>query len=161
VFATGLQVQCSSGGRTKFNRGQLGIPKTHALDAACVGELSQLDGWNVSVLSIKATGRGSYQRTRLDSFGFPRGYLTRQKAVKGFQTGDLVKATIPRGKFKGTYQGRLAVRASGSFVIQSLRGNVEANWKHCKRLMRNDGYRYEIKPPAIPPPPEESGSLAH
>jgi 5-methylcytosine-specific restriction endonuclease McrA len=161
VYATGLEVHCSSGGRTKFNRGQLGIPKTHALDAACVGELSQLGGWNVPIFCIKATGRGSYQRTRLDSFGFPRAYLTRQKAVKGFQTGDLVKATIPRGKFKGTHQGRLAVRARGFFVIQSSRANVETSWKHCKRLMRNDGYTYEIKPPAILPPPKGSGSLAY
>jgi len=160
LYATGLDVQCSSGGRTKFNRTQLGIPKSHAFDAACVGRLSHLEGWNVPVLSIKATGRGSYQRTRLDSFGFPRGYLTRQKAVKGFQTGDFVKATIPRGKFKGTHQGRLAVRARGSFVIQTSAGNVETNWKHCKRLMRNDGYTYAIKSPAIPPLPKGSGSLA-
>jgi len=157
VYATGLEVQCSSGGRTKFNRTQFGIPKTHALDAACVGELSNLERWNVPILCIKATGRGSYQRTRLDSFGFPRGYLTRQKAVNGFQTGDFVKATIPRGKFKGTHQGRLAVRARGSFVIQTpAAGNVETNWKHCKHLMRNDGYTYEIKPPAIPQPPKEA-----
>jgi len=160
LYATGLEVQCASGGRTKFNRTGLGIPKTHTLDAACIGELSKLDGWNVPILCIKATGRGSYQRTSLDSFGFPRGYLTRQKAVKGFQTGDLVKATIPRGKFKGAHRGRLAVRARGYFVIQSSRENVETSWKHCKRLMRNDGYTYEIKSPEIPPPPKGSGSLA-
>jgi 5-methylcytosine-specific restriction endonuclease McrA len=160
LSATSLKVKCSSGGRTKFNRTRLGIPKTHALDAACVGELSRLENWNLSILSIKATGRGSYQRTRLDRFGFPRGYLMRGKAVKGFQSGDLVKATVPRGKFQGTHQGRLAVRARGSFVIQSSRGNVETNWKHCKRLMKNNGYTYEIKKAAIPPLPEGSGSLA-
>ena len=160
LYGTGLEVQCSSGGRTKFNRTQLGIPKAHSLDAACVGLVSQLEGWNLPILSIKATGRGSYQRTRLDSFGFPRGYLTPKKAVKGFQTGDLVKATIPRGKFKGTHQGRLAVRARGSFVIQTSAGNVETNWKHCKRLMRNDGYTYAIKSSVIPPLPKGSGSLA-
>jgi 5-methylcytosine-specific restriction endonuclease McrA len=153
LYGTGLEAECSTGGRTKFNRTRLGIPKAHALDAACVGEMSQLEDWNVPILSIKATGRGSYQRTRLNSFGFPRGYLMRRKAVKGFQTGDLVKATIPRGKFQGTHQGRLVVRASGSFKIQTSRGNVETNWKHCKRLMRNDGYTYQIKKRAIPPPP--------
>jgi hypothetical protein len=145
LYATGLDVQCSSGGRTKFNRTRLGIAKTHAFDAACVGEVSRLESWKVPTLYIKATGRGSYQRTRLDKFGFPRGYLTRQKAVSGFQTGDFVKATIPRGKFKGTHQGRLAVRARGPFVIQTSAGNVETNRKHCKRLMRNDGYTYQSK----------------
>ena len=35
--ATGLPVECGSGGRTKFNRTTRGLPKTHWLDAACVG----------------------------------------------------------------------------------------------------------------------------
>jgi hypothetical protein len=161
LYGTGLEVRCSSGGRTKFNRSQFGIPKTHAFDAACVGQLSQLEGWNVPILSIKATGRGSYQRTRLDRFGFPRAFLTRRKAVRGFRTGDLVKATVPRGKFQGTHRGRLAVRARGSFVIQTSAKKVEVNWKHCQLLMRNDGYTYEIKQAAIPPLPEGSGSLAY
>jgi len=160
AYATGLDVGCFSGGRTKFNRGQLGIPKAHSLDAACVGDVSQLKGWNVPLLSIKATGRGSYQRTRLDGFGFPRGYLTRQKTVKGFQTGDLVKATILRGKFKGTHQGRVAVRARGSFVIQTSYGKVETNWTNCKLIMHNDGYTYEIRPTAIPPSAKADGPLA-
>ncbi|SEQ16942.1 RRXRR protein [Ectothiorhodospira magna] len=38
--ATGLPVITSSGGRTKYNRQRLGIPKTHALDAACVGPVT-------------------------------------------------------------------------------------------------------------------------
>ncbi|HKK91149.1 MAG TPA: RNA-guided endonuclease IscB [Desulfobacteraceae bacterium] len=33
---TGLPVEVGSGGRTKFNRTQRGLPKTHWLDAACV-----------------------------------------------------------------------------------------------------------------------------
>jgi 5-methylcytosine-specific restriction endonuclease McrA len=143
--ASRLPVSCSSGGRTKFNRSQLGVPKTHALDAACVGELSHLERWNVPVFSIKATGRASYQRTRLDSFGFPRGYLMRQKSVKGFQTGDIVRAGIPTGKFKGIHQGRVAVRVGGTFVIQALLGKIETSWKYCTRLVRNDGYDYQTK----------------
>ena len=146
-FATGLNVQSASGGRTKFNRTQLAIPKTHALDAACVGTLSRLFNWRIPTLLIKATGRGSYQRTRLNQFGFPRAKLTRQKFVHGFQTGDLVEATIPKGKFRGTHQGRLAVRARGSFVVQTPSANVETHYRHCILLMRNDGYTYHIKPP--------------
>ena len=71
--ATKLPVFTSSGGRTKFNRQAFGVPKTHALDAASVGILSELKDWNIQSLNVKATGRGSYQRTRLDSHGFPRG----------------------------------------------------------------------------------------
>ena len=79
--------------------------------------------------------------------------------MKGFQTGDFVKATNPRGKFKGAHRGRLAVRARGNFVIQNSVGKVETSWKHCKRLMRNDGYTYEIKSPAIHPLAKADGPL--
>lgn len=160
AYATGLDVQCSSGGRTKFNRTRFFMPKTHALDAACVGEVSKLHGWNLPVLTIKATGRGSYQRTRLDRFGFPRGCLMRQKSARGFQTGDLVRATIPKGKFQGIHRGRVAVRARGTFVIQTLSGNIETHWKHCKIIMRNDGYTYQQKKAAIPPSAKADGPLA-
>jgi hypothetical protein len=35
---TGLPIEVSTGGRTKYNRTRLGLPKTHWLDAACVGK---------------------------------------------------------------------------------------------------------------------------
>src|SRR5215467_4200856 len=35
--ATGLPVETGSGGRTKYNCARQGLPKTHWLDAACVG----------------------------------------------------------------------------------------------------------------------------
>ncbi|EQD45375.1 HNH endonuclease, partial [mine drainage metagenome] len=89
--------------------------KSHALDAVCVGSVSEVMGWQKPTLAIKAAGRGSYQRTRLDAFGFPRGYLTREKRIKGFQTGDMVSAKVPAGKKAGIHTGRVAVRASGSF----------------------------------------------
>lgn len=72
LCATGRPVESASGGRTKCNRSRLGIPKTHALDAVCVGEVAAVTGWQRPTLTIKAAGRGSYKRTRLDSFGFPR-----------------------------------------------------------------------------------------
>ena len=82
--ATGLPVELASGGRTKYNRSQLGVPKTHALDAACVGSVDAIQTWRRPTLQVKCTGRGSYQRTRLDKYGFPRGYLLRSKAVPDY-----------------------------------------------------------------------------
>jgi hypothetical protein len=141
--ATGLPVATASGGLTKFNRTRLGVPKTHALDAACVGEVEALTGWAVPSLAIKATGRGAYQRTRLDAYGFPRGYLTRNKRIRGFQTGDMVRATVPSGKKAGVHTGRVAVRATGSFNIQTPAGVVQSvNAKYCTTLSRADGYSY-------------------
>lgn len=141
--ATGLPVETGSGARTKFNRVRLGLPKTHALDAVCVGVTHAVFDWDRPTLQIKATGRGSYQRTRLDRFGFPRGYLTRQKRHFGFQTGDLVRAEVPKGKKAGTYVGRVAARASGSFNIQTREDVIQGiAHRYCTLLQRADGYGY-------------------
>lgn len=145
--ATGLPVAVGTGGRTKYNRQRLGIPKTHALDAACVGPLDALHDWPMPTLTIKCTGRGSYQRTRLTKHGFPRGYLMRQKQVHGFQTGDMVKAIVPTGKKAGTHTGRVAVRKTGSFNIQTEHGAVQGiSHKHCSVVQRGDGYGYHLTP---------------
>jgi len=140
---TGLPVEASSGGRAKYNRCRLGIPKTHAFDAVCVGKVETLTGWRIPILDIGATGRGSYCRTRLDAYGFPRGYCIRQKGVRGFQTGDIVRADIAHGKKAGTHIGRVAVRASGSFNVQTPTGVVQGiNVRHFTLVHRSDGYSY-------------------
>jgi 5-methylcytosine-specific restriction endonuclease McrA len=144
---TGLPVETASGGRTKFNRSELGLPKTHALDAVCVGEVAAVQGWQRPTLQVKCTGRGSYQRTRLDRYGFPRGYLMRNKRVQGFATGDMVRAAVPRGKHTGTHQGRVAVRATGSFNIQTCREVIQGvSHRYCTVLQRADGYGYTLQP---------------
>ena len=139
-------MRTGSGGLTKFNRSRLVIPKTHALDAVCVGEVDFVEQWQKPTLVIKATGRGSYQRTRLNRFGFPRGYLTRQKNIHGFQTGDMVKAIVTQGKKVGAYIGRVAVRASGSFNIQTAEGLVQGiSHRYCTLIQRSDGYGYSLR----------------
>ena len=144
--AKDLPVEFASGGKTKFNRSRLSIPKTHALDAVCVGEVSFLTNWNVPTLEIHCMGRGSYQRTRLDKYGFPRGYLTRKKSIQGFQTGDQVKAIVTKGKKIGVYVGRVAIRASGFFNITTKQGIIQGiNYKDCTLIARNNGYGYEFQ----------------
>ena len=143
----GLEVEVASGGRTKYNRHRLRqVPKEHCLDAACVGHVDVIENWPATqqpVLSIKATGRGSYQRTRLTKHGFPRGVLTRSKSAFGFQTGDMVKAVVTTGKKAGAYLGRVAIRASGSFNIQSTQGLVQGiHHRFCTLIQRSDGYGY-------------------
>ena len=142
--ATGQPVELSSGGRTKYNRCRLAVPKTHALDAVCVGELGTVTAWQKPTLAIKCTGRGRYQRTRLNAQGGIRGYLTRTKSVKGFRTGDLVRADVPASSKKaGAYTGRVAVRATGSFNIQTGLAVVQGiSHKHCRLIQRADGYGY-------------------
>ena len=145
--ATGLPVETSTGGRTKFNRSRFDIPKTHALDAVCVGDLDFATDWCVPTQVLKCTGRGSYQRTRLDKYGFPRGYLMRTKKAKGFQTGDMVKAVVTKGLKLGTYTGRVAVRANGNFNIQTSAGLVtDIGHRNCLLRQRADGYGYFQQP---------------
>lgn len=154
---TGLPVEASTGGKTKWNRSRFAISKTHALDAACVGEMSGIKGWRLSVLEIKAMGRGSYQRTRVTADGFPRGYLMQGKYVRGFKTGDLVLAIVRTGKKTGRYYGRVAVRASGSFNIQTRTETVQGvSWKYCKLIQRDGGYALALNP-VLPPLPEGRG----
>lgn len=128
-----------TGGRTKWNRERLGLPKTHALDALCVGKVATVSGWEAPVLGIRALGRGQRCRTNVDALGFPRGYRMRFKTVHGFRTGDLVRAVVPHGKRAGVHVGPVAVRASGSFRVGSADG---ISWRYCRLLQRSDGYAY-------------------
>lgn len=138
-----LPCEAGTGGQTKYNRERLGVPKMHALDAACSGVTSYLQNWQIPIQPILSTGRGSYQRTRLDRFGFPRGFLLRQKQVHGFQTGDMVIASVPSGKKQGQHVGRVAIRASGNFNIQTTEGVVQGiSSRYCRVLQRNNGYHY-------------------
>ena len=137
------RVSVWTGSRTKWNRNKLGIPKEHCLDAICVGNVDKVYNWNMDVFCIKSTGRGNYQRTNVNSSGFPNGYKTRKKNINGFITGDMVKAVVTKGKKVGVYVGRVAVRATGRFNIQTNTGVVQGiSWKYCKIISRNNGYGY-------------------
>ncbi len=143
---TGLPVEVGTGGRTKFNRTQRGLPKTHWLDAACVGkstpEMLKID--NLQPLIIQASGYGSRQMCRVDKYGFPRTKpKSREKKVKGFQTGDIVLAIVTSGKKVGEYIGRVAVRSSGSFNIKTASGIIQGiSYQFCKLIHQCDGYNY-------------------
>ena len=139
---TGLPVSTGSGGLTKFNRTRLSLPKTHWLDAACVGLVEGLEVLTDKPLLIKATGHGSRQMCRTDKFGFPSRYVPRFKFVQGFQTGDIVKAIVTSGKKVGEYVGRVAVRSKGSFNISASEMVQGISHKYCKTVHRKDGYGY-------------------
>lgn len=144
---SGLEVECGTGALTKMNRIKLGLPKEHYFDACCVGQSTpdKLYFKTKDVLYIKAKGRGSRCRTNLDKYGFPRGYLARQKYFFGFQTGDMVKAEIPKGKYKGIWYGEVACRNSGYFDIKNKEGQrvvQGVNHKYFAVVQHFDGYSY-------------------
>ncbi|HAZ46420.1 MAG TPA: HNH endonuclease [Cyanobacteria bacterium UBA11369] len=144
----GLPVELGSGGLTKYNRQRLGIQKSHWADAVCVGH-STPNSFNITgyqPLIIKAMGRGSRQMVNPDKYGFPRTKpKLRQKAFYGFQTGDIVKAVVTKGKKVGTYVGRIAVRKTGSFNIKTKTDTVQGiSHKYCRILHKSDGYTYSF-----------------
>jgi 5-methylcytosine-specific restriction endonuclease McrA len=141
--ALGLPVEAGTGGQTKFNRERLGLPKTHFFDACCVGESTPANLCIEfrQVLVARARGHGRRRRANSDRFGFPIGCAPRRKSFLGFQTGDLVKAVIPRGKYAGVHFGRVAIRFRPSFRLNGF----DVHPKYLRLLQKSDGYGYEIR----------------
>lgn len=147
---TGLNVECGTGARTKMNRINLGLLKDHPYDACCIGANtpSNLYFKTNNILYIVAKGRGSHCRTNINKYGFPKNYLTRHKYFFDFQTGDMVKAVVPKGKYKGVWYGAANCRKSGYFDIKNKEGEPiiqGVNYKYFNVLQRFDGYKYEYR----------------
>lgn len=137
-----LQIETGSGGLTKFNRSRRNLPKTHWIDAACVGkstpETVVIEG--VATLGIKATGHNSRQMCRMDRYGFPRTSAKGSRTVNGFRTGDVVRASILVGKYAGNHTGRIAVRSRGTFAIAVNGKKIDVHHRFCSIVHRADGY---------------------
>jgi HNH endonuclease len=129
---------------TKYNRNELGLPKEHYYDALSVGETpSKFIFLTDKILQISAKGRGSRQMCRMDNHGFPRTKPKGSKIVKGFQTGDIVKAVVPKGLKQGEYLGRVIIKSSGRFKIAYNNCIVEdIGYKYCHLIQKGDGYSY-------------------
>ncbi|MGB3653414.1 MAG: RNA-guided endonuclease IscB [Rivularia sp. (in: cyanobacteria)] len=140
-----LPVKTASGGQTKFNRVRFDLPKKHWIDAACVGDINSIVLITNQPLLIKCNGWGTRQMCRTDKYGFPNRYVPRNKFVKGFQTGDIVKAVVTKGKRIGEYLGRIAVRSRGSFNIKTSEKLIQdISYKYCKTIHKKDGYSYSF-----------------
>jgi 5-methylcytosine-specific restriction endonuclease McrA len=155
LLATGLPVETGSGGCTKYNRSVQGLPKTHWIDAACVGTSNPqpLSIEQVIPLLITATGRGRRKMCNTNELGFPVSHRKQRKRYFGYQTGDLVRAVVPeRLKCAGTHVGRVAVKAAGTFTITTRRGKVtDVPHRYCWPLYRSDGYTYHTGVRVAPP----------
>jgi 5-methylcytosine-specific restriction endonuclease McrA len=143
LVATGLPVEVGTGGRTRYNRARLGLPKAHWIDAAVVGASTPdaLALRGVQPLLIKATGHGTRQMCGTDRYGFPLRHRPRAKTFQGWQTGDLVRAVIPSGKYAGTHTGRISIRHRPSFRLNG----VDVHPKYLTRLQWADGYDYSVR----------------
>jgi hypothetical protein len=144
--ASGLPIECGSGGLTKYNRTIRALPKAHWIDAACVGKSTpdQIKTTSIAPLTITAYGHGSRQMCLMNRHGFPRTDPKEKHPKHGFKTGDIVKAIVPAHlKRAGTHIGRMSAKASGSFTIATKSGTVtDVGKNYCRKLQRADGYGY-------------------
>jgi len=147
---TGLPVECGTGARTKKQRIEHGLHKEHYYDACCVGA-STPDDLVIALQYVQvwtAVGRGSRKMCNTDKHGFSKSHRSKNKLYFGFQTGNIVVANVLRGKYKGQWVGRVAVRASGYFDIKDGSGKRMCQgiyWRHMRILQRNCGWQYERK----------------
>jgi len=139
LIKTGLPVSTGTGAQTKMNRTKLKIPKTHAFDAACVGDIESVRGKSIHHRAVKCAGRGRYQRTLINSHGTPRAYLTRFKRISGFSSGDIVRVSHKR---LGEFITKLVVRATGYFTGLLKEKFVSIPQASCRILQKFDGYIY-------------------
>ena len=153
--ALGLPVETGTGGRTQWNRERRGIPKTHWLDASCVGASTpEVLHWEQVVpWQMVAKGRQCRQLCQVDERGFPRSKPKQRSRVHGFRTGDQVRAVGPaHQKTAGAHVGRVLVRASGSFdVVTPTRRVGGISWRYCQQLQQGDGYTCLPGRRALPP----------
>ena len=128
----------------------LGLPKDHHYDALCVGKVPEngfTDRTNGYVLMIEAKGRGSRLRGNINSCGIiVTKYKNRAKTYKGFMSGDIVRADVPRGKHKGHHIGRITIRHSGNFgLIAQDEVRHDINCKYMSVVQKADGYAYHYE----------------
>ena len=106
------------------------------------------------ILRISALPRNHRRMVRLDTFGFPKGspkgYPKGTSNVKGFRTGDLVKAVVPTGTKRGIWYGRVAVRATGNFKV-GQRDGIPV--RYLAKLQHNDPLQAPMNTPTVDPHP--------
>jgi len=149
LMRTGLPIEASSGGHTKWNRGERDIAKTHWLDAANVGPSTpaRLLFQHVRPWLIEANRRQDRQLCLVNALGFPRSKPKKKSPKHDFRTGDIVRAVVPAHlENPGIYVGRMAAKASGAFTITTKQRKVsDIGYRYCTRLQHTDGYSYLIK----------------
>lgn len=134
---TGLDVSASTGGRTKWNRTRLGLPKTHWLDAACVGLVDDLNILTSKPLSIKARGQGGRQKAALNKYGYPKRHNP-LRPIRGWFTGDVVSFQGKIGRLTTRNNGRFCLTLPNKELVNLKLGDLQ----FLKPVHRKDGYEY-------------------
>ncbi len=147
---------------TSWTRKCLGVPKTHANDALCIGAPDSIVGPPVYKMVVKSAGHGDRQMLRpADRHGNPRGqgyrnycalsrqrqgytscpgHRSRHRRLRGIASGDLVRI---RHRRHGVTRGYAAL-TSGRVAVQHEGKSVSVRAQDAVLLARNHGYRVSI-----------------
>lgn len=139
--ALGVPVERGTGGMTKYNRAMLKLPKTHCIDAVCVGASTPCRIASLPVYYDVWTckGRGSRKMAnQIDAYGFPKAHRSRQRRINGFSSGDVVKCK--KGKYSGVVGPLVASKQSPYIYLDKKRYGV--SYKNIVLVQRNDGWLY-------------------
>ena len=138
----------SDGITTALNRMNHIIVKSHYNDAVCVGDNlpEKFNDYTTVAYVITAKGRGNRVKGKPNCCGIlNKENIHRAKTYEGFQTGDLCKIAIKKGKYKGVYVARIMIRHDGRFDFKNGKQRITTSWKNCKIIQRGNGYDYATK----------------
>ena len=119
------------------------------IDAACVGESGFKVNINgVTCLQVKSMGRGNRQVQLTDDRGFPRTRGSarerykpkKNKRIKDFSTGDLVRVTFKKGNRLIKHITTISIRSTGIFSFKYNGKTIDLNYKRFKIIQYNNGY---------------------
>ena len=82
----------------------------------------------------------------MNRYGRERTGPKQARTAYGFRTGDLVKAVVPSGKYRGRHEGRIAIRSRPSFRLNRM----DLHPRLLVRVQRADGYAYSWQADASP-----------
>jgi hypothetical protein len=140
-------VKCWTGGRTKFNRTQQGLEKSHSIDAACVGE----SGSAIKILTDKplivtCKGHGNRQARRVNERGFPA-VKNAKDVFLHVETGDIVRVVLNKDRKQvkaGTYTARVKTPTKKGCEVKINGFRVSfSSMKDVHFIHQSDGYSYE------------------
>lgn len=149
LTALGKPVRTWSGGRTKWNRTAMSLPKTHTRRP--LRRTARPPGGRCGRPRPPArpdrcgNGPRKLRPHHPRPVRIPPARPCAPEAASRFATGDLVRASISKGKGAGTWTGRISVRASGKHSLSTPVGRFTVSHRNLRLLQRADGYAYSYR----------------
>ena len=162
----GLPVTISDGTSTAYTRRQLGIPKSHVNDAACLDLPTEVNNHSGPVTVLKRQRRHTRQAINCDAKGSPankgfpaysrlprstQGYTTPPahsvgpRRLRGIRTGDIVRLNHKSGQ---TFTGRATLGLKNQEVKIKGHPTVSVSAPAARLIVHGDRWSVSLRPAA-------------